>query len=149
LREPVATGVLPRAGTARAPPYSAENCHALPPRCRPTSGEYGDGSIVIVPAPGHTPGSVIVFVTLPGDVRCAFVGDLEWQREGVLEREEWPGFEGLKIDNDPAALHQSLLRMNAIATRYPQMRIVPAHDARAFGEIAPSPASDALATASR
>jgi glyoxylase-like metal-dependent hydrolase (beta-lactamase superfamily II) len=27
---------------------------------------YGDGSIVIVPAPGHTPGSVIVFATLPG-----------------------------------------------------------------------------------
>ncbi|MEI9885789.1 MAG: MBL fold metallo-hydrolase [Rhizomicrobium sp.] len=27
---------------------------------------HGDGSIVIVPAPGHTPGSVIVFVTLPG-----------------------------------------------------------------------------------
>jgi glyoxylase-like metal-dependent hydrolase (beta-lactamase superfamily II) len=26
---------------------------------------YGDGSIVVVPAPGHTPGSVITFVTLP------------------------------------------------------------------------------------
>jgi len=29
---------------------------------------YGDGSIVVVPAPGHTPGSVIVFVTLPAVV---------------------------------------------------------------------------------
>jgi len=26
---------------------------------------YGDGSIVVVPAPGHTPGGVIIFVTLP------------------------------------------------------------------------------------
>ena len=26
---------------------------------------YGDGSLVIVPAPGHTPGSVAVFLTLP------------------------------------------------------------------------------------
>jgi N-acyl homoserine lactone hydrolase len=26
---------------------------------------YGDGSVVVVPAPGHTPGSVIIFVTLP------------------------------------------------------------------------------------
>jgi len=30
---------------------------------------YGDGAIVVVPAPGHTPGSVIVFLTLPGNRR--------------------------------------------------------------------------------
>jgi len=41
---------------------------------------YGDGSIVIVPAPGHTPGSVVVFVTLPGGARYAFVGDLADER---------------------------------------------------------------------
>jgi len=51
---------------------------------------YGDGSIVIVPASGHTPGSVVVFVTLPGDARYAFVGDLVWRREAILEREERP-----------------------------------------------------------
>jgi glyoxylase-like metal-dependent hydrolase (beta-lactamase superfamily II) len=51
---------------------------------------YGDGSMVIVPAPGHTPGSVVVFLTLPGGARYAFVGDLVWQREGILEREERP-----------------------------------------------------------
>jgi glyoxylase-like metal-dependent hydrolase (beta-lactamase superfamily II) len=33
----------------------------------------GDGSIVIVPALGHTPGSVVVFVTLSSGVRYAFV----------------------------------------------------------------------------
>ena len=27
---------------------------------------YGDGSLVIVPAPCHTSGSIVVFVTLPG-----------------------------------------------------------------------------------
>ncbi|HEX6243079.1 MAG TPA: MBL fold metallo-hydrolase, partial [Polyangiales bacterium] len=51
---------------------------------------HGDGSIVAVPAPGHTPGSVIIFVTLPGERRYAFVGDLAWQREGILRREERP-----------------------------------------------------------
>jgi N-acyl homoserine lactone hydrolase len=44
---------------------------------------YGDGSIVCVPAPGHTPGSIIVFVALPNNVRYALVGDLVWQREGL------------------------------------------------------------------
>src|SRR5262249_27587523 len=44
---------------------------------------YGDGSLVVVPAPGHTPGSVIVFMTLPDARRFALVGDLAWQREGI------------------------------------------------------------------
>jgi len=37
---------------------------------------YGDGSIVIVPAPGHAPGSVIIFITLPTSKRYAMIGDL-------------------------------------------------------------------------
>ena len=51
---------------------------------------YGDGSIVCVPAPGHTPGSILVFVTLPHQVRYALVGDLVWQREGLSRRRERP-----------------------------------------------------------
>src|SRR6516165_2509830 len=49
---------------------------------------YGDGSIVIVPAPGHTPGSVIIFVNLQKGTRYAFVGDLVWQLEGITLLEE-------------------------------------------------------------
>lgn len=30
---------------------------------------YADGSIVVVPAFGHTPGSVVIFVTLPSGTR--------------------------------------------------------------------------------
>jgi N-acyl homoserine lactone hydrolase len=51
---------------------------------------YGDGSIVVVPSPGHTPGSVIIFLTLPDGKRYALVGDLVWQREGITLREERP-----------------------------------------------------------
>src|SRR3974390_1970899 len=35
---------------------------------------YRDGSIVVVPAPGHTPGGVIIFVTRHDRTRYAFVG---------------------------------------------------------------------------
>jgi len=51
---------------------------------------YGDGSIVVVPAPGHTPGSVIVFVTLHNGTRYALVGDLVYQLEGITLRAERP-----------------------------------------------------------
>jgi glyoxylase-like metal-dependent hydrolase (beta-lactamase superfamily II) len=96
---------------------------------------YGDGSIVIVFAPGHTPGSVIVFVTLPGGARYAFVGDLVWQLEGLLEREERPWFEAKTLGENPVLLRQSLLRMSAVATRYPQITIVPSHDPRGYASI--------------
>lgn len=96
---------------------------------------YGDGSIVVVPAPGHTPGSVIIFLTLPSTRRYAFVGDLAWQREGVTELEERPWIQRSLGDSNAAQVRENLQRMNAIARRFPNMEIVPAHDARAFATI--------------
>jgi glyoxylase-like metal-dependent hydrolase (beta-lactamase superfamily II) len=96
---------------------------------------YGDGSIVIVPAPGHMPGSVMVFVTLSGGARYAFVRDLVWQLEWLLEREERPWFEARTLGENSVLLRQSLLRMSAIATRYPQIAIVPSHDPRGYASI--------------
>lgn len=96
---------------------------------------HGDGAIVVVPAPGHTPGSVIVFVTLPDERRFAFVGDLAWQLEGITEREPRPWPVRVLADVDEAEVERGLLRMSAIAARFPQIAIVPAHDARAFDAI--------------
>jgi glyoxylase-like metal-dependent hydrolase (beta-lactamase superfamily II) len=96
---------------------------------------YGDGSIVIAPAPGHTPGSVVVFVTLSGGVRYDFVGDLVWQLEGLVVREERPWFEARTLGENPLLLRQTLLRMSVIATRYAQITIVPSHDPRGYASI--------------
>jgi glyoxylase-like metal-dependent hydrolase (beta-lactamase superfamily II) len=96
---------------------------------------YGDGAIVIVPAPGHTPGSVIVFVTLPSGRRYAFVGDLAWQREGIAEREERPWLQRTLADSDASGVREQLLRMAAISVGFPEITIVPAHDARGFAEL--------------
>jgi glyoxylase-like metal-dependent hydrolase (beta-lactamase superfamily II) len=93
---------------------------------------YGDGSIVIVPAPGHTPGSVVVFVTLPTGGRYAFVGDLVWQLEGLAEREERPWLEARVLGEDSAAVQESMRRLSAIAVRFPQMKIVASHDPRGY-----------------
>lgn len=61
---------------------------------------YGDGSIVVVPVPGHTPGGVIIFVTLHNGTRYAFVGDLVWQLEGITQREERPWITRRSADSD-------------------------------------------------
>ena len=96
---------------------------------------YGDGSIVVVPAPGHTPGSVIIFVTLPSGTRFAFVGDLVYQLEGITLREERPWLIRRKADTDAAGNRENLLRMVALKERLPELIIVPAHDMRAFSRI--------------
>jgi glyoxylase-like metal-dependent hydrolase (beta-lactamase superfamily II) len=93
---------------------------------------FGDGSVVVVPAPGHTPGSVIVFVALADGRRFAFVGDLAWQREGITEREERPWLMRRTADGDPAQVRDNLLRMTAVAEQFPQITLVPAHDVRGF-----------------
>ena len=96
---------------------------------------YGDGSIVIVPTPGHTPGSVIIFVALSSGKRYAFVGDLVWRIEGITLREEKPWFMRKQVDMDEKTVRSNMLRMIAIHERYPEITIVPAHDQRVFAEI--------------
>jgi glyoxylase-like metal-dependent hydrolase (beta-lactamase superfamily II) len=112
-------------GFEGAPYLGFSRCHDV----------YGDGAVVIVPAPGHTPGSVIVFLALAGGQRFALVGDLAWQREGITLREERPFVLRALADHDASQVRENLLRMSAIAARFPELRLVPAHDARAFAEI--------------
>jgi glyoxylase-like metal-dependent hydrolase (beta-lactamase superfamily II) len=88
-----------------------------------------------VPAPGHTPGSVIIFVTLPAGKRYAFIGDLVWRLEGITLREERPWLMRRLVDVDEEALRTSLLRMIAIHERYPEITIVPAHDPSGYADI--------------
>ena len=98
---------------------------------------HGDGSIVIVPAAGHTPGSVIVFVTLPSKdqptgQRYAFIGDLTWQLEGITTRAERPLLLRTLADSDAAGVRRDLGRIIALADK---VQIVPAHDARGYDGI--------------
>lgn len=126
------TAVARRAGIAR---YSTYDFNGPAYLGFPQSHDlYGDGSIVIVPAPGHTPGSVIIFVTLP-ERRYAFVGDLVWQLEGITLREERPWITRGKGDVDEAKVRENILRMAALASRFPELVLIPAHDPRAFSSI--------------
>ncbi|MFO0547054.1 MAG: MBL fold metallo-hydrolase [Polyangiaceae bacterium] len=97
---------------------------------------YGDGSVVLVPVPGHTPGSVAVFVTPPSGPRYLFIGDLAWQLEGISRREERPWLTRVLSDADPSTARRSIARVAALADANPELVIVPAHDARAYEGIA-------------
>jgi N-acyl homoserine lactone hydrolase len=93
---------------------------------------YGDGSVVVVLAGGHTTGSVIVFITLPAGRRYAFIGDVAWQLEGVRGPAQRPLLMRRLADVDPGRVRQDLLRVASLAGL---MQVVPAHDVGAYGGI--------------
>ena len=99
---------------------------------------YGDGSVVVAFAGGHTDGSVVVFVALPGGERYAFIGDLTWQLDGITRRAERPWMLRLMADVDADTVRVGLQRSIALSTL---MHIVPAHDVSAYDPIPllPSP----------
>ena len=103
---------------------------------------FGDGSVVLVWAPGHTPGSIIVFINLPGDMRYALLGDLVWQIEGLTLPAEKPWFVRRTADQDATSVKAVIGHMRHVQQRIPSMHMVPAHDRRIWEDLASTWGSD-------
>jgi glyoxylase-like metal-dependent hydrolase (beta-lactamase superfamily II) len=101
---------------------------------------WGDGSIVLVPAPGHTPGSVIVFIALPSGQRLALLGDIVWQMEGVELEVEKPWLSRLVADHAPDEVRDLVHVLAGLHAAYPALRMLPAHDEKAMSAIPVWPA---------
>lgn len=97
---------------------------------------FGDGSLVLVPMPGHTPGSVGVFVNLPSGKRLLIIGDTSWTKEGVDWPAEKPWMARRMVDFDPAGVREQLVLLHQLQRANPGLTIVPAHDARVHDTIA-------------
>lgn len=98
---------------------------------------HGDGAIVIVPAPGHTPGSVIVFVATPDGRRYAFVGDTVWQAEGVQRPAERPWLSRRLVDGNAEQVRRRIVELHQRQRALPSLLIVPAHDRRVAATLPP------------
>jgi glyoxylase-like metal-dependent hydrolase (beta-lactamase superfamily II) len=103
---------------------------------------FDDGSVVLVPAPGHTPGSVIAFVNLP-DRHYALIGDLAWSLDAVQAEADQPWWLRRMIDTDPEAVVANLRRVHALQKQCADaLQVVPAHDPAAWARLpalGPSP----------
>lgn len=93
---------------------------------------HADGSVVIVPAPGHTTGSVVVLVNAGPDRRFAFIGDLAWQLDGITRGVQRPLLMRMLADSDSAQVRRDLARVAALSRH---MRVVPAHDTRGYDDL--------------
>ncbi len=96
---------------------------------------FGDASVVVVPMPGHTPGSVGVFVTTSAGQRYLVIGDTSWMREGVEWPAEKPWLSRRMVDHDPEAVRQQLVLLHQLQRANPDLTIIPAHDARVHDTI--------------
>jgi N-acyl homoserine lactone hydrolase len=96
---------------------------------------FGDGSVVLVPMPGHTPGSMGIFLNGVRGRRLLFIGDTGWSMDAV----EGPSHK-LKPASDLTdwnrpLLAETLWRIHHLHRRDPSVLIVPAHDVEALRSV--------------
>jgi glyoxylase-like metal-dependent hydrolase (beta-lactamase superfamily II) len=89
---------------------------------------YGDGTVVLVPLYGHTPGSVGMFVKVSSGKRYFFVGDAIWSARALLDASPkfWPA--RLLVDGNAGQTLQVIERIRAVVARHPDLVVLPAHD---------------------
>jgi glyoxylase-like metal-dependent hydrolase (beta-lactamase superfamily II) len=94
---------------------------------------FGDGALVAVPLPGHTPGSTGFFVALPGGRQALFTGDTSWTMRGV----EAPAHKNplARLDSDVEKTGAALGLLHALHASRPDLLIIPAHDAAALEQL--------------
>ncbi|MGB5812275.1 MAG: MBL fold metallo-hydrolase [Polyangiales bacterium] len=106
----------------------------------PWSKDYfGDGSVILLPLVGHTPGSIAVLVNLASGKRYLFIGDTAWAKEGVEWPAEKPFLARTMADDDPAMVRDQLVFLHKIQEANPDLVIVPAHDSRVYATMSQFP----------
>jgi N-acyl homoserine lactone hydrolase len=81
----------------------------------------GDGSLMLLPTPGHTAGSVSLLVRRAGRPPLLLAGDLTYGAE-ILRRGQLPGV------GDRRLLAESSRKVLALRQRQPGLVVLPAHD---------------------
>lgn len=106
---------------------------------------FGDGSVVVVPMPGHTVGSVGVFVTLPDGRRVFHVGDAVNDRSQI-EKLRGRTLAMKRTDSDRPAANVNVARLHALAEQDPTLLMLPAHERAAWADIFGTPATSCPAS---
>lgn len=100
-------------------PLRYERMHALAP------------GVVLIKAPGHTPGSQMVFVQRADGRELLFLGDVAWHMRNIEQVRERPLFMTAVVKEDRQAVLAQFRTLNDLARGEPGIRQVPGHDAPA------------------
>ena len=92
---------------------------------------FGDGSLLALPTPGHTPGSMSLLVRRPGHAPLLMVGDLTYDAD-LLATGHVPGA------GQKAQMQRSVAAVNTLRKRFLDLTVLAAHDPAAASLLATS-----------
>ncbi len=115
---------FPEGALANYRPLSYDHYHALAP------------GIVLIKAPGHTPGSQIVYVKLAGGQEVFFLGDVAWRFESVerlAARARFVSDYYLSEDRDAVLLQ--LAELKRLHDAEPKLVMIAGHDIKQMDDL--------------
>ncbi len=99
-------------------------------RLGPTHDLFGDGSLLLMPLPGHARGQLgLLANTDRGQV--LFAADSCWLTRAIRERRPPSRLTNVVADS-PNSLHATIRCLHAFAAEHPEVRLVPSHCPEAF-----------------
>lgn len=89
----------------------------------------GDGSLVLVPLPGHTAGNTGMFINRSNGPRVLLIGDAAWVAENYLYPTPMHSLMWSRVTSDQATALQTLIDLHRFALKHPEIPIIAMHDA--------------------
>ena len=96
---------------------------------------YADGSIIIVKLPGHSPGSIGIFVNLSPQRRYFFTGDLTWTVKALKNPAHKYILSSMIVDYNRNAEAEKIQEVSDFLNGHPEIIPVPSHDATGYESI--------------
>jgi glyoxylase-like metal-dependent hydrolase (beta-lactamase superfamily II) len=90
---------------------------------------FGDGTIVLLPTPGHTPGSLSMLIRRPSHAPLLMVADLTYDAD-LLAAGKLPGA------GDKTQMRDAVSKVNALRQTMPNLVVLAAHDPAAADRLA-------------
>jgi N-acyl homoserine lactone hydrolase len=90
---------------------------------------FGDGSIVLVPLPGHTAGNTGMFINRSNGCRVFLLGDAVWVAANYQRPTTMHPFIWSRVTSDDATARQTLLQLSSFANQHPDIPLIAMHDA--------------------
>ena len=88
--------------------------------------------VVLIKAPGHTPGSQMVYVRRADGVEVLFTGDVAWQMGNIDAQREKARLATWMAGEDRRKVREELAGLNQLHAAHPELHMMPGHDAAAI-----------------
>jgi N-acyl homoserine lactone hydrolase len=89
---------------------------------------FGDGSIVLVPLPGHTPGQTGLFINRAHGSRLFLIADAAWMADNYMVPTTMHPFMWSLVTSDDAIAKQTLIDLHYFAQDHPDVPMISMHD---------------------